>query len=71
MSSLAVGAAALGAFAVGALAIGRLAVAKAVIKELEAGRVHLRSLTVDELHVAGASWPPASSDELPRLDSNQ
>jgi len=59
---VALAACAVGAVAVGAMAIGRLAVAKAVVRELEAGDVRIRSLAVDHLEVAGERWPgPAAS----------
>lgn len=60
---VAVAACAVGALAVGAVAIGRLAVDRAVVRQLEAGDVRIRSLTVDRLEVAGRTWPDAPSGE--------
>jgi hypothetical protein len=56
------GATALGAVAIGALAIGRLAIGRAVVRHLEAGQVHIRSLTVDELRLAGRPWQPSPTE---------
>jgi hydroxymethylpyrimidine/phosphomethylpyrimidine kinase len=52
VGAAAIGALAAGAVAVGAIAIGRLAIDRAVIRQLEAGHVHIHSLEVDELTVS-------------------
>jgi hypothetical protein len=57
---------ALGAGAVGAMAIGRLAIGKAAVRQLQAGDVHIRSLSVDELRVAGRIVQP-SQESTPSL----
>jgi hypothetical protein len=54
----AVGAAAVGALAVGAVAIGRVVVGKAVLRQLEAGEVRIRSLSVDEFRIGGREFRP-------------
>ncbi|WP_199257018.1 hypothetical protein [Tomitella fengzijianii] len=64
---LALAACAVGALAVGAVAIGRIAVGKAVVRELEAGDVHIRSLTVERIEVAGETWPKADGTAPPEV----